>query len=544
MFVRATYYRDKKTVHYFDENGEETLYIGGSFAWRTNNPGNMAKPGKRIVSTSIGYAQRTSNPRSLFLIFPDRATGDAERIRLLKEVYGDNSIASMIEAYAPRNENDTDGYIATVCKATGVDQSTRLDALSDDQFKKMTAAMAKHEGWIPGKIVPLGRPKIVDIKDSLQQPLASQTVGLKGSKVAVNLKTDHFGSLPPLYPKLFDDDISLYLDSTKDLIGRMESSSTASCTFLAPYFSLTSRAEVHEAKEEVAPTVHIVKEGQTLGKIAQQHGVTIEALAAANHIKDYNKIFARQHLRIPSKVSDKPAHSAATKTTEHAKPAPPRNAPVKPQTGTTASAAHIDVQRTDKKHPITVVSTPALEVSGPIWCGRFKGDNTIDALAPAFRENVKKFLQALKEGGVTVRINAVYRPVERSYLMYWAFRICRGADVTKIPPWPGVNIDWAHRGPNGDPDIAKAKAAAKQMCQGYGIRPESADQKVGQPGKSNHNRRLAIDMTPSNYEGKFVNDASGNRIKVTSFKTLDSIGATYGVLFYKLEKMHWSSNGF
>ena len=64
MFVRATYYRDKKTVHYFDENGEETLYIGGSFAWRTNNPGNMAKPGKRIVSTSIGYAQRTSNPRT------------------------------------------------------------------------------------------------------------------------------------------------------------------------------------------------------------------------------------------------------------------------------------------------------------------------------------------------------------------------------------------------------------------------------------------------------------------------------------------------
>lgn len=62
MFVRATYYREKKTVHYFDENGEETLYIGGSFAWRTNNPGNMAKPGKRVVSTSIGYAQRTSNP--------------------------------------------------------------------------------------------------------------------------------------------------------------------------------------------------------------------------------------------------------------------------------------------------------------------------------------------------------------------------------------------------------------------------------------------------------------------------------------------------
>jgi hypothetical protein len=48
-------------------------YIGGSFAWRTNNPGDMAKPGKRVVSTSIGYAQRVSNPKSLFLTFPDQS---------------------------------------------------------------------------------------------------------------------------------------------------------------------------------------------------------------------------------------------------------------------------------------------------------------------------------------------------------------------------------------------------------------------------------------------------------------------------------------
>jgi hypothetical protein len=93
MFVRATYYRPEKTVHYFEENGEETLYIGGSFAWRTNNPGNLARPDKRIISTSIGLAQRMSNVKSLFLIFPDRATGDAERIKLLKEVYGDRTIA-------------------------------------------------------------------------------------------------------------------------------------------------------------------------------------------------------------------------------------------------------------------------------------------------------------------------------------------------------------------------------------------------------------------------------------------------------------------
>jgi hypothetical protein len=553
MFVRATYYREKKTVHYFDENGEETLYIGGSFAWRTNNPGNMAKPGKRVVGTSIGYAQRTSNPKSLFLIFPDRATGDAERIRLLKEVYGDNSIASMIEAYAPRNENDTDGYIATVSKATGVDKSTRLDALTDDQFKKLTAAMAKHEGWIPGKIVPLGKPKLVDIKDSFQQPLAAQTIGLKGTNDTFKLRTDGFGALPPLYPKLFDDDVSLYFGSSDDLIGRLERNSEATgCTFLAPYFLLTSRAEVHEIKEPAPPTVHIVKEGQTLGKIAEQHGVSIQALADANQIKDYDKIFARQHLRIPPKARNKPPQGEPAVTPAQAKPAPPGKpsviAPVttaspKSGPGTIASAANVDVQRTDKNHPITVVSSPALEASGPQWCARFKGDNTIDALSLPFREKVKKFLQALKDGGISVRVNAVYRPVERSYLMYWAFMICKGADVTTIPPWPGVHIDWTHRGPDGRPDIAKAKAAAKKMCQGYSIDPQSPSQKVGKPGKSNHNFRLAIDITPSRFEGKYVKDAFDNRIKIVDFTTLVKIGETFGVHYFKGEKMHWSYNG-
>jgi hypothetical protein len=47
MFLRATYYGDKKTVHYFDENGEETLYIGGSFAGRTNNPGSFVLQGRK-----------------------------------------------------------------------------------------------------------------------------------------------------------------------------------------------------------------------------------------------------------------------------------------------------------------------------------------------------------------------------------------------------------------------------------------------------------------------------------------------------------------
>jgi hypothetical protein len=93
MFVRAVYYREKKTVHYFDENNEETLYIGGSFAWRMNNPGNLAKPGSRVIPGIIGYAQRTSKKSSIFCIFETPAAGEKARISLLKEVYGKSTIA-------------------------------------------------------------------------------------------------------------------------------------------------------------------------------------------------------------------------------------------------------------------------------------------------------------------------------------------------------------------------------------------------------------------------------------------------------------------
>lgn len=555
MFVRATYYREKKTVHYFDENGEETLYIGGSFAWRTNNPGNMAKPGRRIVSTSIGYAQRTSNAKSIFLIFPDRATGDAERIRLLKEEYGDSSIAAMVERYAPRKENNTDAYIATVANATGVDKSTRLDALSDEQFKKLTAAMARHEGWIPGTIKPLGKPKAAELRDKLQQPIPSQPVALKGGQQEITLKTDANGGLPLLYPKLFDDNLSLYLDGVGDKIGDLTDATTPyACTFVAPYFSMQSNTDVHETKEKQAPVIHIVKAGETLGNIAAKYpGVSVDALADINGIKDRNRIFERQHLRIPG-ASAAPAPTAAPLA---AKPvAPAQNSPATPAPkpaaqpapkprpkAASAAAVQVDRQRTDKQHPITVLSSPQLEFSGRKWCARFPGKDTLADLNDAFRPKATRFIAALRAASIQVDINAVFRPIERSYLMYWAFMICRGTSPTDVPPQPNVNIDWAHRGPNGNPDLAAARQAAEDMCKGYGLKPHSPKQLVGRPGRSRHNSGAAVDMNINGYVGKVVKDANGDDIKIHGFATLKDIGKTYGVNYFPKENMHWSDTG-
>ncbi|MTV55080.1 LysM peptidoglycan-binding domain-containing protein, partial [Pseudoduganella buxea] len=326
MFVRAVYYREKKTVHYFDENGAETLYIGGSFAWRMNNPGNMAKPGKRVVHDVIGYAQRTSDPKSLFLIFKDRAAGERERMKLMREVYGKSTISEMMHRYAPPHENDTAGYIAFICKRANVKADDVVGKLSEKQFNDVVAAIGKHEGYAPGKIVELGKPAKAELRDVAQQPIANQPVQVKSGEHVLDTKTNRLGELPPLYPDLFKLDLSFYHAAMADQpekIGMLAPSAFSSdVTFVAPYFVLQSQPKVHETKHPERPSVHVVRAGQTLSKIAAMYpGLTAEAIARENNLKDVNKIFERQHLRLPGGSATAPA--AATPPAAPAKPAAP-----------------------------------------------------------------------------------------------------------------------------------------------------------------------------------------------------------------------------
>lgn len=81
------------------------------------------------------------------------------------------------------------------------------------------------------------------------------------------------------------------------------------------------------------------------------------------------------------------------------------------------------------------------------------------------------------------------------------------------------------------------------MCAGYGIHPHSAQQKVGKPANSNHNKRAAVDMNISGYIGKTVKNKAGDDVKLAKFSDLVSVGMSYGVKYFDQEKMHWSFNG-
>lgn len=592
MFVRATYDRENRTVHYFDEAGNETLYIGGSFAWRMSNPGNLTKPSSYVMLGAIGYAQRTSTSKGLFVIFADRETGKAAHKRVLKQVYGDKSIRGMITAYAPPNENDTEGYIDFVKKKAGVASTDVVGELSDDKFDAVVRAMEQKEGWVPGVIKPLGKPVQVQMLDRLNQPFSRQAMQLKGQQGSVQVQTNANGELPWIYSGLLGPTIDIAYTrgqssaTNAEHVGQLAAASASgSVTINAPYHLVPTRPRQHKSEAPPPARVHIVQPGETLSGIAAKYGTTAQAMASANGLKDLNHIYARQHLAIPATdssgaaahasppasatapsaktdASSAPARTGASSASPSVTPAktgtsavpastapaktsaPASHAPAAKPAATGSGPAAVVHQHAPSGHPQTVVSSPTHELSGPAWCARYPGSSSLNSLNASFKAAASAFIDAMRAAHFTVKVNAALRPIQRSYLMYHAFEIAKGRESPdKVPPWDGVNIDWVHRKPDGSMDLEASIKAAKAMCAGYQINIHSAKQAVGRPGKSRHNFGAAVDMNISGYVGKTMKDASGHDVKINSFADLKHVGDGYGVTYFPKENMHWSDTG-
>ncbi|GAM31347.1 hypothetical protein P23_1863 [Acinetobacter calcoaceticus] len=184
---------------------------------------------------------------------------------------------------------------------------------------------------------------------------------------------------------------------------------------------------------------------------------------------------------------------------------------------------------------VTKSDSSQIKFSGVDWCSLFLQSNSLSDLAEPFRTNAAKFINGMKNAGISVVINTTWRPTERSYLMYYSTAIARGEiAVDKVPPFPGLNIDWTHKG-----NKTEAVKAAKAMYKKYGI----GTNPVGKPGSSNHNRKKAVDMRISNYVGKVV-VIDGESTKITNWATLTQLGKKHGVIWYgSKDAPHWSHTG-
>lgn len=188
-----------------------------------------------------------------------------------------------------------------------------------------------------------------------------------------------------------------------------------------------------------------------------------------------------------------------------------------------------------KQTLVLKIDKPLLEVSGGHWHGRFLSSTSLDDLVDPFKSNAKKFIQALKDAGIGVSLSTTFRPVERSYLMYYSAAIMRKEiNPDKVPPWPGVNIDWTHGG-----NYQAAIAGATEMHRRYKI----GRNPVGRPERSNHNNRMAVDMTLSGISNKTV-VIDGVSTKVSSISDLAKLGKKIGVIWFgRGDVPHWSHTG-
>jgi hypothetical protein len=131
-------------VIYTDQNGEETLYRGGSRAWRNHNPGNIIKSPFANNHGAIGDDGRMA-------IFPSREAGRAAMQALLRSPsYAPLSIAAGIAKYAPQTENNTAAYQRHVQQRSGLDLNLPLGTLTTDQMLRVIDAMIAMEGETAG----------------------------------------------------------------------------------------------------------------------------------------------------------------------------------------------------------------------------------------------------------------------------------------------------------------------------------------------------------------------------------------------------------
>ena len=108
---------------------EEGYYVLGGRANRNNNPGDIeyGQFASTHGATRIELLPAPRTPR--FAYFPDVKTGFEAMRQLLILHYKGMTVSQALNKYAPPVENETNSYIANVCKWVGCTPDTIVDSL-------------------------------------------------------------------------------------------------------------------------------------------------------------------------------------------------------------------------------------------------------------------------------------------------------------------------------------------------------------------------------------------------------------------------------
>jgi hypothetical protein len=110
---------------------------------RNNNPGNL-------VRTKIAWKGKltaSKNTDTKFEQFENLEFGIMAQLKdLIHDINkGKNNVRALISEYAPANENNTQAYIASVCKTIGVTATQKLTSINEQFLLKLARAIYKVE---------------------------------------------------------------------------------------------------------------------------------------------------------------------------------------------------------------------------------------------------------------------------------------------------------------------------------------------------------------------------------------------------------------
>lgn len=109
---------------------------------RNNNPGNIR------LSATRWKGQKLRQIDTAFVEFDTPVAGIRALMKLLLTYhlrYGLDSVESIINRYAPPEENATDHYIYSVCKALGVQRRDVIDVKDKKVLTALCKAIIRHE---------------------------------------------------------------------------------------------------------------------------------------------------------------------------------------------------------------------------------------------------------------------------------------------------------------------------------------------------------------------------------------------------------------
>jgi hypothetical protein len=120
---------------------QDLVKVGGTLAWRANNPGNL-----RDAPTKIAL---TRGAVGTFAVFATIEEGRAAQKDLYLKTYGDKTVRAAVAKLTPPEENDTEKYLKDL-QAQGIN----LDATVKSQIDQIMEAIKKNEGLKAGTEVP------------------------------------------------------------------------------------------------------------------------------------------------------------------------------------------------------------------------------------------------------------------------------------------------------------------------------------------------------------------------------------------------------